>query len=175
MRASARLTVKAGFSPADTGPSEGPPRMKSLAEDAASSEVPSCYRVHLLPAAKPTERGVLYRRGSQRLLLAWGRVERAFAAAVGESEGSRTIVFDLAVEVSGPACVICRMEAEPGEDAIRVARAIELGVGPENCNSCIVSLADCGVPSLSFPDTETFGEAMLEAVRFVGAARDFEC
>jgi len=148
--------------------------LKSPAEDAAVSEVPSRYRVHLLPGAKPTERGVLYRRGSQRLLLAWGRVKCAFAAEVGEPDGIRTIAFDLAVEVSGPECVICRMEAEPGEEAIRVARAIQLGVGPENCNSCVKSLAECGMPSLSFPDTETLGEAMLEAVRFVGSGRNLE-
>jgi hypothetical protein len=143
---------------------------KSPPEDPAASEVPSRYRVHLLPGAKPTERGVLYRRGSARFLLAWGRVAYAFAAEVGEPEGVRAIAFDLAVEVSGPICVACRMEAEPGEDAMRVARAIQLGVGPELCNPCIKSLAADGAPSLSFPDTETFGEAVLESVRFVGSA-----
>jgi len=174
MRASTGSPVKAGSPPADVDPSEESPVLKSPAEDPAVSEVPSRYRVHLLPGAKPTERGVLYRRGSQGLLLAWGRVERAFAAEVGESEGERSIAFDLAVEVSGPVCVICRMEAEPGEEAIRVARAIQLGVGSENCNPCVKSLADCGVASLTFPDTETFGEAMLESVRFVGSARGLE-
>jgi hypothetical protein len=145
--------------------------LKSPAEDPAAFEVPSRYRVHLLPGAKPTERGVLYRRGSERFLLAWGRVESAFAAEVGEPEGVCTIAFDLAVEVSGPVCVVCRMETEPGEDAMRIARAIQLGVGPEICNPCIKSLAADGVPSLSFPDTETFGEAALESIRFVGSAR----
>jgi hypothetical protein len=128
----------------------------------------------MLPGAKPTERGVLYRRGSERFLLAWGRVQRAFAAEVGEPELDCTITFDLAVEVSGPVCVICRMDAAPGEEAMRVARAIQLGIGPENCSPCIKSLADGGVPSLSFPDTETFGEAVLESVRFVGSARDLD-
>jgi hypothetical protein len=145
--------------------------LKSPVEDPAAPEVPSRYRVHLLPGAKPTERGVLYRRGSERFLLAWGRVECAFAAEVGEPEGVRTIAFDLAVEVNGPVCVVCRMEAEPGEDAMRFARAVQLGVGPETCNPCIKSLAADGVPSLSFPDTETFGEAVLESVRFAGSTR----
>lgn len=159
-----------GSSPADEVASEEFRVLKSPAEDPVESEVPSHYRVHLLPGAKPTERGVLYRRGSERFLLAWGRVAHAFAAQVGEPEGVRTIAFDLAVEVSGPVCVVCRMEAEPGEDAMRVARAIALGVGSESCNPCIKSLAADGVPSLSFPDTETFGEAVLESVRFVGSA-----
>jgi hypothetical protein len=159
-----------GSSPADEVCSEESPVLKSLAEGTSASEVPSRYRVHLLPGAKPTERGVLYRRGSERFLLAWGRVACAFAAEVGEPEGVCTIAFDLAVEASGPVCVVCRMEVEPGEDAMRIARAIQLGIGPESCNPCIKSLAADGVPSLSFPDTETFGEAVLESVRFVGSA-----
>jgi hypothetical protein len=133
-------------------------------------EVPSRYRVHLLPGAKPTERGVLYRRGSDSFILAWGRVAYAFAAEVGEAEGIRTTAFDLAVEVSGPVCVLCRMEARPGEDAMRIARAIQLGVGGEACNPCVKSLAADGVASLSFPDLESFGEAVLESVRFLGSA-----
>jgi hypothetical protein len=144
--------------------------LKSPVEDPSVSEVPSCYRVHLLPGAKPTERGVLYRRGSECFLLAWGRVEYAFAAEVGEPEGVHAIAFDLAVEVSGPVCVVCRMEAQPGEQAMRIARAIQLGVGPEACNPCIKSLAADGVSSLSLPDIESFGEAVLESVRFLGSA-----
>jgi hypothetical protein len=145
--------------------------LKSPADDPATSEVPSRYRVHLLPGAKPTERGVLYRRGSERFLLAWGRVEYAFAAEVGEFAGACAIIFDLAVGVSGPVCVVCRMEAKPGEDAMRIARAIQLGVGSEICNPCIQCLAADGVASLSFADTETFGEAALESVRFVRSAK----
>jgi hypothetical protein len=49
-----------------------------------------------------TERGVVYRRGDQRYLLAWSRVHRGLAAEVGEPQGVRTIVFDLAIEVEGP-------------------------------------------------------------------------
>jgi hypothetical protein len=144
--------------------------VKNPVGDPSVSEVPSRYQVHLLPGAKPTERGVLYRRGSEGFLLAWGRVEYAFAAEVGEPEGVHAIAFDLAVEVSGPVCVICRIEVPPGEEAMRIARAIQLGVGPEACNSCIKSLAADGVSSLWYPDIESFGEAVLESVRFLGSA-----
>jgi hypothetical protein len=164
-----------GSSPADVTFSEESPVLKPLAEDVTASEVPSRYRVHLLPGAKPTERGVLYRRGSERFLLAWGRVERAFAAQVGEPEAACSIAFDLAVEVRGPVCVVCRMEARPGEDAMRIAKAIQLGVGSESCHPCIASLAGDGMASLFFPDTETFGDAVLEAIRFVGSAEGLEC
>jgi hypothetical protein len=163
-----------GGSPADVEASEESPVLKSPPEDPGASEVPSRYRVHLLPGAKPTERGVLYRRGRERFLLAWDRVARAFAAEVGELDGARAIAFDLAVEVRGPVCVVCRIEAGPGENAMRIARAIQLGVGPEKCNPCIESLAADGVPSLSFPDTETFGEAVLESVRFAGSTGALE-
>jgi hypothetical protein len=127
-------------------------------------EVPSRYRVHLLPHAKPTERGVLYLRGEEQFLLAWSRVKRAFAARVGLG-GEETVVVDLAVEVTGPECVVCRLETPPPE-APRLARAIELGVAAEALTPGLLSLAREGVAHLSYPDLETLSEAALEAVRF---------
>jgi hypothetical protein len=163
--------VKTGSPPVDGTVSEVSPVEKTPPEDPAASEVPSHYRIHLLPGAKPTERGVLYRRGGERFLLDWGRVRCAFAAQVGGPGEKRWIAFDLAVETSGPVCVACRMMTEPGEEAMRIARAILLGVAHEACNPCIQSLAADGVPCLSFLDTETFGEAVLESIRFLGSAR----
>ncbi len=129
-------------------------------------EVPSRYRVHRLPDAKPTERGVLYRRGGDRFLLAWSRVKRAFAAEVGEPGALPTTVFDLAIQVTGPECVVCRLDAAPGEPALRLARAIRLAVGPEGCSPGLESLAESGVSSRAYPDLEVFAESALEAVRF---------
>jgi hypothetical protein len=131
-------------------------------------EVPSRYRVHLLPRAKATERGVLYLRGEEQFLLAWARVKRAFAARVGEAETGHVFVFDLAVSVRGPECVVCRLEARPGE-APRLARAIELGVAPEARTPGLRALAQEGTAQLSYPDVETFAEASLESIRFFGA------
>jgi hypothetical protein len=132
---------------------------------AASDEVPSRYRVHLLPRAKPTERGVLYLRGEEQFLLAWPRVKRAFAARVGEPGGRHSFVFDLAVSVRGPECVVCRLESPPAE-APRLARAIELGVAPEALTPALRSLAREGTAPRSYPDLETFAEASLESIRF---------
>jgi hypothetical protein len=129
-------------------------------------EVPSRYRVYRLPGAKPTERGVLYRRGRQRYLLAWTRVKRAFAADVGEPGEPRVTVFDLAIQVTGSECVVCRLVAEPGEQAIRVARAIELAVGSRACSPCIQALAVDGLATRAYPDLDVFSESVLEAVRF---------
>jgi hypothetical protein len=126
---------------------------------AVADQVPSRYRVHLLPRAKPTERGVLYRRGDAQFLLEWRRVRRVLAGWVGEAE-ARTAVFDLVLEASGPECVVARIELAPGEDVERVARALAIGLseGP----------AARGGPPLAYPDLETFEAAALEAVRFRG-------
>ncbi|HME73473.1 MAG TPA: hypothetical protein VKM54_26965 [Myxococcota bacterium] len=128
--------------------------------------VPSRYRVHLLPDAKPTERGIVYRRGEDRFLLAWSRVEHALGAEVGEPEGVRTIVFDLALEVSGAECVVCRLDAEPGDEAIAVARAIQLGIGRERCSASLRALGAEGLPTRCYADLETLSEANLETLRF---------
>jgi hypothetical protein len=134
----------------------------------ADAQVPSRYRVHLLPRAKATDRGVLYLKGDAQFLLAWARVKRAFAAQVGEPGAGHSFVFDLAVSVRGPECVVCRLEAEPAQ-ASRLARAIELGVPPEARTPALRALAREGTAQLSYPDLETFAEASLESIRFLGA------
>jgi hypothetical protein len=136
------------------------------AEREDTKEVPSRYRVHLLPDAKPTERGVVYRRGERRYLLAWNRVKRALAAQVGEPEGICTIVFDLVVGIDGTECVACRFDADLGEDARSRARAIELGIGSGACTSPLRALAEDGHTGRWYPDLETFEEACLESIRF---------
>lgn len=141
-------------------------RPRAAENERLRAEVPSRYRAHLLPEAKVTERGVVYRRGEQRFLLEWNRVQRALAAEVGEPQGVRTIVFDLAVQVEGPECVVCRFDADPGDEAMATARAIELGVGPDRCSLSLKNLAAEGIPTRSYPDLDTFEEAALESIRF---------
>jgi len=128
--------------------------------------VPSRYRVHRLADAKPTERGILYRRGERRFLLPWEQVRRAMAAEVGPGAGAGRVVFDLAVQTEGAACVACRMDAAPGDAARTLARAIELGVGRGRCDASLRATAGDGWPTRAHWDLETFGEAALEAIRF---------
>lgn len=142
-----------------------PERAPEAAPD-REKEVPSRYRVHLLCDAKPTERGVVYRRAGQRFLLAWSRVQRVLAAEVGEPEGVRTVVFDLLVVLRGPEAVACRLDAEPGDAAAALARALELGVGRERCSPSLRAVAADGVATRWYPDLESFAEANLESVRF---------
>jgi hypothetical protein len=129
-------------------------------------EVPSRYRVHRLADPKPTERGVLYRRGERRFLLEWERVKRALAAEVGEVEGERRVAFDLAVELDGPECVVCRLDARPGGAARALARAIRVGLGAARCDLSLRATAEDGWPTRSYCDIETFEEAALESIRF---------
>jgi hypothetical protein len=131
-----------------------------------TAHLPSAYRVHLLADPRPTERGILYRRGENRFLVEWDRVERALAAEVGEREGVMTVVFDLVVEMGARGCVACRFDADPGEAAQAIARAIELGVGRDRCSPALRSTASDGWPSRTYPDVESFEQAALESVRF---------
>jgi hypothetical protein len=137
-----------------------------IRETTLGATLPSRYRAHVLADVKPTERGLLYRRGEQHFVLEWTRVLRAFGAEVGEPEGVRTIVFDLVVAIEGDACVACRFDADPGEAAAALARAVELGAGGERCDGSLRAVALDGFATRNHPDLESFEDAVLEAIRF---------
>jgi hypothetical protein len=139
--------------------------MASAAPRRSAARVPSKLRVHRLPEPKVTERGVLYRRGGQRYLLAWARVAQAFAAEVGEPDGPGVTLFDLVLQGRGAECVVCRLDVAPGEKAERVARAVQLAVGVDLCDPGVRALAAAGgAPRV--PDADTFGQRVLESIRF---------
>ncbi len=122
------------------------------------------YRVHLLPDAEPTERGIVYRRGEASSLLEWSRIERALAAEVGEPEGVRTVVFDLVVGEDDGSWRAYRLDADPAGSAAEVARAIAVALGPERAGAAIKNLAAEGRPGAWYPDLESFEEAALAAL-----------
>ncbi len=137
---------------------------KSTSDDPPKG--PSRYRVHLLREAWPTQGGISYRRDEEERLLEWSKVEYALACEVGEPEGVRTVVFDLVVGSLGPECVVLRTDAEPGDDAIEMARAIEAAVGAARCSGALRSLAVDGIASLWHPDLASFEEQALEQLRY---------
>ena len=137
--------------------------VRPLDSEARSS---SGYRAHLLADAKATEQGILYRRGEERFLLAWDRVQRALAGVVGDPEQECTVLFDLAVEIDPGQCVVYRMDATPEEPARRLARAIFLGLGADRCTPCVAALAEHGKATLDFPVLSSFEAAALESLRF---------
>jgi hypothetical protein len=120
------------------------------------------YRVRLIGPAELCAQGLAYRDGDGEMLVDWGRVENAVAAEVGEPEGVRTIVFDLVVGRTGECLDIARLDAEPGEEALELARAIESGMGPGRQSASVKSLATDGTPSRWYPDLRSFEEAALE-------------
>ncbi|MEN8184333.1 MAG: hypothetical protein ABFS46_17545 [Myxococcota bacterium] len=127
--------------------------------------VPSRYRCQLLYGARPTGRGLVHRDGDESRLLAWSRVRRVFAAEIGEPEGVRTVVIDLVTDIVGSECVAFRMDAEPGDTARDLARAIEGGVGSDRCDFSLRAVASAGFATHSHPDLEPFDQACLEALR----------
>ena len=130
-----------------------------------SSGLPSQYRAHLLVGAEPTEQGLAHWQGEESLLLSWSRVRRALAAEIGEPEGVRTVVFDLVIAIEGPECVALRFDADPGDDARSIARAIGRGVGPERCDVSLHTVAAEGFATFTYPDLEPFDAACLDSVR----------
>jgi len=127
-----------------------------------------CYRVDVLPDRQLCERGIVYGDPANRSLLQWNAVQRALAAEVGEPEGVRTIIFDLVVDrISRPeglTFAVRRLDAEPGEEAMAVARAIEAALEPEYIAPSIKSLAAEGTPSLRYQDLEEFVAAALHSL-----------
>jgi len=89
--------------------------------------------------------------------IGWSRILWAIAAEVGEPEGVRTIVFDL-VSRAEPGLRVLRLDAEPGEDAIALARAVAGALGDARKVPSIRSLATDGIPARWYPDLRSFEE-----------------
>ncbi|MFP8881928.1 MAG: hypothetical protein VCE43_21875 [Myxococcota bacterium] len=138
----------------------------SLLQLAASTHE-RCYRVSVLSEASPSEQGIRYRQLGGFRMLEWGMVQTALAGEVGEPEGVRTIIFDLVIDrvvtPQGVRFSVCRLDAEPGEAAMNLAKAIS-GAIRDNASPSIKSLAADGCPSLWYPDLEEFEVAAVQSL-----------
>lgn len=119
-------------------------------------EQPTCYPARLLERPRATAQGIEHRRSGETALLPWSAVRGAVAAEVGEPEGVRTIVFDLLVRDAGGAPCVHRLGADPGPDAMALARAVQDALGAERKIPWIRSLATDGIPARWYPDLESF-------------------
>lgn len=155
--------IKRGAQPADS---------ESLMHDTSLFQLANggheqCYRVSVLCDASASERGICHQEPGGDRLLAWESVQVALAGEVGEPEGVRTIVFDLVVDrvvtPDGVCFSVCRLDAEPGEDAMNLAKVITRAIG-DNASSSIKSLAAEGTPSRWYPDLEEFEAAAVESL-----------
>jgi hypothetical protein len=126
------------------------------------------YRVRLLENPSLRESGIAYGDPAQPALVEWSEIHWALAAEVGEPEGVRAIIFDLVVDRTpgpdGSAFEILRLDAEPGEDAMEWAAAIERALAPDLSAPSIKSLAAEGSPSRWYQDLEEFEAAALESL-----------
>ena len=118
---------------------------------------PRPYQSIVLEEPRLGAAGVEHGPQSFRELVRWRDVRGAVAAEVGEPEGVRTIVFDLLARTSAGRIAL-RLDAEPGEPAAALARAIAAAIG-ERARPSIKSLAVDGTPTLWFPDLAEFEEA----------------
>ena len=119
-------------------------------------DYPSC----ILSAPRVRSDGIEHLIDGEPQLLAWSQVLAARAAEVGEPQGVRTVVFDLLVE-GGDRRELLRLDAEPGDEAEALARALATGLGDRALPS-IKSLAVDGIPSRRYTDLGSFEDAGLE-------------
>ncbi len=129
---------------------------------------PGRYRVQLLANPELCESGIAHGDPASPSLVEWTAVSWALAAEIGEPEGVRTIIFDLVVgRIPGPdggAFEIRRLSAEPGEEAMKLASAIERALAPQSSAPSIKSLAAEGTPSRWYQNLEEFESAALESL-----------
>jgi hypothetical protein len=129
---------------------------------------PGRYRVQLLENPELCDSGIAHGDPSNPSILEWAAIHWALAAEIGEPEGVRTILFDLVVDrASGPdssVFEIRRLGAEPGEEAMELASAIERALSPQMSAPSIKSLAAEGTPSRWYQNLEEFESAALESL-----------
>jgi hypothetical protein len=126
------------------------------------------YQVQILSDPQVFDCGIEHGEPSERRLLKWSAVLCGLAAEVGEPEGVRAIIFDLVVErfthLEAEEYAVCRLTAEPGEEAMAIARSIELALAPEASAPSIKNLASEGTPSRWYQDIEEFEAAALQSL-----------
>jgi len=143
--------------------------VKGIPENAdLRHEHPRRYRVRLLENPELLESGIAHGDPTNPSIVEWASIDWALAAEIGEPEGVRTIIVDLVVGRNrgpdGGAYEICRLGAEPGEEAMELATAIERALAPQSSAPSIKSLAAEGTPSRWYQNIEEFESAALESL-----------
>jgi hypothetical protein len=138
--------------------------MRNFLKPPSDAERRARYPVRVLEAPALEPDGVAHGPAQARELLRWSRVERVAVAEVGEPEGVRTVVCDLIGRGAGGALTVDRLDAEPGDAAIALARALAQGLGSRRAPAALKSLAADGLASRWFPDLRAFEEDALASL-----------
>ena len=93
--------------------------------------------------------------------VAWSEIDRAFAAEVGEPEGVRAMVFDLAWSGAPDAPAILRFSVDPSEGPKRPAQHVVEALGAELCSDSLRALANDGRPTEHYSHIDFLDEALL--------------
>lgn len=123
---------------------------------------PRAYVARVLERPVVDESGIRHGEQEAREEIGWSRIRWAIAAEVGEPQGVRTIVFDLLTRGEDDAWRAHRLDAEPGEDAMALARVALRGLGDERKVPSLRSLATDGIPARWYPDLQSFEEDVVE-------------
>ena len=86
--------------------------------------------------------------------LPWSQIEAAFADAVGEPEGIRAIVYDLALRRPDPEGMrpVLRFSLDPWDGAAEVAKQLVTALGASRCSTPLQILAAEGALPVLHPD-----------------------
>jgi hypothetical protein len=141
--------------------------MRNFLRPPTDAERRSRYPVRVLESPQIEAGGVAHGPAHARELLAWDGVDLVVVAEVGEPEGVRTVVCDLVGLGAGGARQVHRLDAEPGDAAVALARGLERGLGAQRAPAALKSLAADGLPSRWFPDLRSFEESALEELERV--------
>jgi hypothetical protein len=118
------------------------------------------YPVRVLVAPSVEPGGVSHGPPAARELLAWREIEQVAIAEVGEPEGVRTVVYDLICRKASDIAVF-RLDAEPGEAAMALARQLEAALGHGRASAALKSISADGLATLWYPDLRAFEEDSL--------------
>lgn len=77
----------------------------------------------------------------------WSTLSRAFVAEVGEPEGVRAVVFDLAQAGADPGPTLWRFGIDPYDAPKLIAQWIVEALGSSRCSLSLLTLAKEGVPT----------------------------
>lgn len=122
------------------------------------------YSARVLVDPRVTDPGIEHGTARERATLPWDELRCVIAAEIGEPQGVRTIVFDLVAADDSGEWVALRMDAEPGEEAMELARALQIGMGHERASASLKSLATDAIPTRWYPDLGSFEEDALELI-----------